>query len=345
MRWLSPNRLAARAAGARRRRADSAGTLAAGTALAVAVVACSGRPSGVPRRVLIPEGATLRAAADSLASHDVVDAPWLFRLYAGFAWHGADVKPGTYMLQRHLGWHAALDAVTRGKGLVHIVTIPEGWELREIEPLLERVLDMPADSLDVAVRDSELLARVGATGPTLEGFLFPDTYFFPDGVSARAAVGEMVHEFEREWRPQWDSAARSLGMSRTEVVTLASIIEKEARLPDERPLISAVYHNRMRRHMPLQADPTIQYALGHHVERITYKDLEIKSPYNTYRHRGLPPGPIGSPGVASLDAALAPAAVPYLYFVAAPDGHHEFRTTFAEHTAARHALRRQARQE
>ena len=184
------------------------------------------------------------------------------------------------------------------EGSVHIVTIPEGWELREIEPLLERVLDVPAESLEVAVRDSELLTRVGATGPTLEGFLFPDTYFFPDGVCARAAVGEMVHEFEREWRPQWDDAARSLGMSRTEAVTLASIIEKEARLADERPLISAVYHNRLRRHMPLQADPTIQYALGHHVERITYKDLEIKSPYNTYRHRGSPPGPIGSPGVA-----------------------------------------------
>jgi UPF0755 protein len=131
-------------------------------------------------------------------------------------------------------------------------------------------------------------------------------------------------------------------MSRNDAVTLASIIEKEARLADERPLISAVYHNRLGRHMPLQADPTVQFALGHHVDRVTFKELAIKSPYNTYRHPGLPPGPIGSPGAASLDAALEPAAVPYLYFVAAPDGHHEFRTTFAEHTAARHAIRRQA---
>jgi UPF0755 protein len=330
-------------AGAPRRRVACAAGAVVASLVAIAIVGCGGRPSGVPRRVVIPEGATLRVAAESLARAEVVDAPSLFRLYADFA-RDRPVKPGTYILQHHLGWHAALDAVTRGKGLVHIVTIPEGWAIREIEPLLERTLDIPAESIDAAVRDSALRERVGAARPTLEGFLFPDTYFFPDGVSARAAVGEMVHAFEREWRPQWDSVAQSLGMSRTEVVTLASIIEKEARLASERPLISAVYHNRLRRRMPLQADPTIQYALGHHVERVTYKDLEIKSPYNTYRHRGLPPGPIGSPGVASLDAALAPAAVPYLYFVAAPDGHHEFRTTFAEHTAARHALRHQAHQ-
>ena len=183
MRWPSPNRLAAgAAASARRRPADPACALAASTALALAIVACSGRPSGVPRRVLIPEGATLRAAADSLASHDVVDAPWLFRLYAGFAWHGADVKPGTYLLQRHSGWHAALDAVTRGKGLVHIVTIPEGWELREIDHYSAR----PGRAGRVARCRRprlQLLMRVGATGPTLEGFLFPDTYFFPDGAS------------------------------------------------------------------------------------------------------------------------------------------------------------------
>lgn len=334
-RQLSPPG-AARAAVARR-----AGLLLA-CAAAAGLAACNGPPSGVPRRVVIPAGATLHAAADSLARAQVIDAPRLFRLYAALERHDRDLKPGTYLLQRHMGWRAALDALTRGKGLVHTVTIPEGWELREIEPLLVRVLSVPPESVDVAVRDSALLDQVGSPGPTLEGYLFPDTYTFPSGTSARTAVTMMVHEFEREWRPQWDSAAQSFGMSRNDVVTLASIIEKEARRADERPLISAVYHNRLRRHMPLQADPTVQFALGHHVERVTYKDLTISSPYNTYRHRGLPPGPIGSPGVASLDAALTPAPVPYLYFVAAPDGHHEFRTTFAEHTAARHAIRRQA---
>jgi UPF0755 protein len=323
------------------RTATRAASLA--VALGFALAGCEG-PSGVPQRVVIPSGATLRSAADSLAHAGVIDAPRFFRIYASLERHDRNLKPGTYLLQRHLGWETALDALMRGKGLVRTLTIPEGWDVREIEPALARTLNVPTESVAVAVRDSALLARVGASGPTLEGYLFPDTYTFPDGTTARAAVAEMVREFDREWRPEWDSAAVALGMSRTDVVTLASIIEKEARLPQERPVISGVYHNRLRRKMPLQADPTVQYALGHHVERVTFKDLEIASPYNTYRHPGLPPGPIGSPGAASLDAAVMPAAVPYLYFIAAPDGHHEFRTTFAEHTAVRHELRRQATQ-
>jgi UPF0755 protein len=129
-------------------------------------------------------------------------------------------------------------------------------------------------------------------------------------------------------------------MSRHDVITLASIVEKEARLPEERAAISAVYHNRLKKGMLLQADPTVQYALGRHVERVLYKDLEIDSPYNTYRKPGLPPGPIASPGAASIEAALFPANVPYLFFVAHPDGHHEFRVTFAEHEKAVQEARR-----
>lgn len=129
-------------------------------------------------------------------------------------------------------------------------------------------------------------------------------------------------------------------MSRNDIVTLASIIEKEAVLPEERSVISAVYHNRLKRRMPLQADPTVQYALGLHRDRVYYRDLRVNSPYNTYKHAGLPPGPIASPGRASLEAALYPARVPYLYFVAMPDGHHEFRSNFADHAAAVRAAKR-----
>jgi UPF0755 protein len=310
--------------------------------LCAAATACGREPHGVPQRVVIAPGTTLRAAADSLARAGVIRDPWLFRIYASLKHHDRDVKAGTYLLQRDLPWSEALDALAHGMGLVHTVTIPEGWDLSEITPLLERALGAPPESIAAAVRDSDLLVRVGAPGPTLEGYLFPDTYFFPDGTTARAAVIEMVRAFEREWQPKWDDAREAAGMSRHDVVTLASIIEKEARLPDERPVISAVYHNRLRLGMPLQADPTIQYALGHHVDRVTFKDLSIASAYNTYRHAGLPPGPIGSPGAASLEAAVDPANVPYLYFVAAPDGHHEFRTTFAAHKEARHELRRQS---
>jgi UPF0755 protein len=144
----------------------------------------------------------------------------------------------------------------------------------------------------------------------------------------------MVYSFERRWKPEWDSSLVDLKINRNDLVTMASIVEREARLPEERPVIAAVYYNRLRKGMLLQADPTIQYALGHHVGRVLYKDLEIASPYNTYIHKGLPPGPVASPGVASLAAAANPANVPYLYFVASKDGHHEFRMTLEEHTSA-----------
>jgi UPF0755 protein len=323
---------------AARRAAVRLPALALAAAAAIAA-ACGGEPHGVPEHVVIPMGASFRAAAESLGRAGIVEWPRAFRVYASVTHRDRVLKAGTYLLQRGISWSQALDALTGGKGLVHTITIPEGWSLADMVPALSHALLVPPESIEAAARDTALLSRVGATSGTLEGFLFPDTYAFPDGTTARTAIGEMVHEFEREWKPQWDGERAALGMSRNEVVTLASIIEKEARLSEERPVISAVYHNRLRLGMPLQADPTIQYALGHHVGRVTFKDLDVVSPYNTYRHPGLPPGPIGSPGTASLDAAVTPAAVPYLYFVAAPDGHHEFRTTFAEHTEARQELR------
>ncbi|HYS70605.1 MAG TPA: endolytic transglycosylase MltG, partial [Gemmatimonadaceae bacterium] len=184
------------------------------------------------------------------------------------------------------------------------------------------------------VTDTALLARLDVPNKTLEGYLFPDTYAFPLGTTARQAVREMVYSFERRWRPEWDSSAVELKINRNDLVTMASIVEKEARVPEERPVIAAVYYNRLKRGMLLQADPTVQYALGHHVGRVLYKDLTIDSPYNTYVHKGLPPGPVASPGVASLAAAANPANVPYLYFVATRDGHHEFRMTLEQHTDA-----------
>lgn len=309
-------------------------------ALGGAALACG--PTGEPVRVVIPQGASFRTAADSLASAHVVASARLFRWYAAVTHHDRGIKPGTYLLRPNTGWSATLDALVRGEGLVDTVTIPEGWDVATITSALADALRVPAESVAAAVRDSALLAAVGAPAgtATLEGYLFPDTYTFPDGTSARVAIGTLVRGFEHAWQPPWDARGDSLGMTRHQVLTLASIVEKEARVPEERPIIAAVYENRLRLHMPLQADPTVQYAIGHHVDRVYYKDLDIDSPYNTYRHPGLPPGPIASPGAASIAAVLAPADVPYLYFVARPDGHHEFRTTFAEHAEARAALRR-----
>ena len=313
----------------------------AAAASLVTGLACGGASDGRPRRVTIPSGSSFAIAVDSLARAHVVSSPRLFRFYASARHRDRDLKAGTYVFQPGASWNDVLDALTRGKGLVHTVTIPEGFALSSIAALLGRALSVPPESIIVAASDSALRNRLDIPTPTLEGYLFPDTYSFADGTPPAEAVRMMVARFEKVWKPEWDARLQELAMSRHDIMTLASIVEKEARLAEERPVISAVYHNRLKRGMLLQADPTVQYALGRHVDRVLYKDLEVDSRYNTYKHVGLPPGPIASPGAASIEAALYPANVPYLYFVASPDGHHEFRQTFAEHTEARDQIRRE----
>ncbi|HEY6828374.1 MAG TPA: endolytic transglycosylase MltG [Gemmatimonadaceae bacterium] len=301
----------------------------------VASIAACGSGSGAPVRVTIPQGANLRVAADSLSRAGVVAYPRLFRIYASMRRGDRGIRAGTYMLRPHEGWGTVLDALRRGKGLVHVVTIPEGYAISQIAPLLATKLGQPEDSVAAAVSDSALLHQLDVPTKTLEGYLFPDTYIFPDGTGARAAVDMMVRRFEQVWKPEWTARLDTLHLSRNDVMALASIVEKEARLPEERPVIAAVYMNRLRDGIPLQADPTVQFALGKHVARVYYKDLDVESPYNTYKHKGLPPGPIASPGKPSIEAALYPANVPFIYFVAFPDGHHEFRRDLAGHEKAK----------
>ncbi|HEX2780978.1 MAG TPA: endolytic transglycosylase MltG, partial [Gemmatimonadaceae bacterium] len=226
-------------------------------------------------------------------------------------------------------------------GLIRTVTIPEGFAISDIAPLLARSLGVEEDSVLAAARDSTLRERLDVPTPTLEGYLFPDTYSFADGTTARSAVQTMVRRFEQVWDPAWNDRLQAMALSRHDIVTLASIVEKEAKLDAERPVIAAVYLNRLRTGMRLQADPTVQYARGEHATRLYYKDLRVDSPYNTYEHAGLPPGPIASPGKASLVAALFPASVSYRYFVAHPDGHHEFNVDYRAHERAVAQLRRE----
>jgi UPF0755 protein len=313
---------------------------AAAVAVVVLVAGCRGGGSG-QAKVVVPRGASLRVAADSLARAGVVQNATAFRVYAMFRKRGRSIRAGTYVLKRGLGWGEVLDDLQGGKGLAHSITIPEGWSLSQIEPQLARVLGAPADSVHAAMRDTALLHELDIPTATLEGYLFPDTYLFPDGTTPRAAVRAMVARFEQVWRPEWDTQLQKLAMSRNDVMALAAIVEKEARRPEERPVIAAVYMNRVKSGMLLQADPTVQYALGRHVARVMYKDLEIDSPYNTYRNKGLPPGPIASPGKPSIVAALFPANVPYKFFVAHPDGHHEFTNDFRAHGIAVKAARRE----
>jgi len=298
------------------------------------LAACGQKPYGASTRVIIPRGASFAEAADSLSRANLVGWRKMFRLYARVTGGDRHIKPGTYLLRHGTPWKDIISALHGGHGLVNTITIPEGYTISQIAPLLAKTLKVPIESVQAAVRDTALLARLDVPNPTLEGYLFPDTYAFPLGTSAGQAVHEMVYDFERRWKPDWDAKASDLKINRNDLVTMASIVEREARVPEERPVIAAVYYNRLRKGMLLQADPTVQYALGHHVGRVLYKDLAVASPYNTYIHKGLPPGPVASPGVASLAAAANPANVPYLYFVASRDGHHEFRMTLQEHTSA-----------
>jgi UPF0755 protein len=313
--------------------------------LLLALLTACGGGSGARERVRIPNGASLRAVADSLQAHGVITSASAFRMWAASGGRDRAIKPGTYELARGAEWSDILDVLVSGKGVSSIVTIPEGWGIRAITPVLAKALDVPVESVTVAVSDSALRAALRVPTPTLEGYLFPATYEFPLGTTAREAVTAMVRRFEKAWKPEWDPQIAKLKRSRHEIVTMAAIVETEARVATERPTIAGVYWNRVKKGMRLQADPTVQYALGEHVERVLYKHLEVQSPYNTYQVAGLPPGPIASPGAASLAAAVAPAEVPFLYFVAHPDGHHEFRRTFAEHEDAIRFVKRVAREQ
>lgn len=339
MRWVSSRHATSNRA--RPTRVVCAALVCAGVALAAA---CGHDANAPIARVVIPPGSSLRAATDSLAHAGVVKWPLAFRTYAALGGRDREIRAGEYRFPRGASWSRILHDLTTGQGIEKRLTIPEGFAIRDMGPLFAHTLGTPAESLDVAVRDSALRAELHDPAVTLEGYLFPDTYQFPWGTPARVAVGEMVHRFEEVWRPEWDERVAELGLTRHELLTLASIVEEEARVDSERAVIAAVYYNRLRRGMPLQADPTVLYALGEHRDRVLYRDLDVDSPYNTYRHAGLPPGPISSPGRASIEAALFPASVPYLYFVALPDGHHEFSTTFREHQNARRTARRAAAQ-
>jgi UPF0755 protein len=299
-------------------------------------------PSGRPVRVVIPRGASFRVAADSLSARGIIGSAGALRLWAKLRGRDRAIKPGTYEFTPGQSFASLVGALESGEGVVRVMVLVEGWELRQIVPQLARVLEVPRDSVEAAVRDTALLHRLDVPTPTLEGYLFPATYSFAEGTTPRAAVAQMVARFEAAWKPEWNARLQALAMSRHDAVTLASIVEEEARRPEERPVIAAVYLNRLKKGMRLQADPTVQYALPRHTARVLYRDLEIDSPYNTYRRTGLPPGPIGSPGAPSMEATLHPANVPFLFFVAHPDGHHEFRTTFAEHEQAIRDVRRLA---
>lgn len=241
---------------------------------------------------------------------------------------------GLYRFELPMAPRKVLDQMVLGRGVFHRITVPEGLTQRDIAELLEKEGLVKGENFLKAASDPEILSQLGIEAKQVEGYLFPDTYYFPASATEKDIVVAMVEHFKESYSPLMEQQAGALGLERHEVVTLASLVEKEVGLEAERPLVSAVFHNRLRGGIPLQSDPTVIYGLKEFTGNLTRKDLRRPSPYNTYLNRGLPPGPICNPGLSSLQAALLPAEVTYLYFVSKNDGTHFFSKTIREHNQA-----------
>ena len=310
--------------------------------LVLALSACGGSPSGDPVRFTVPEGSGLSTVVDTLAAREIVGWPTGFKLFARVRGATTQIKPGVYEVRRGTGWGEILDKLVSGDVIQVTLTVPEGWTSMQIAERIAKTFNANADSVETILLDTAFARRLGVPGPTLEGYLYPATYNLPITTRPRDVAAALVRRYQEVWTPAMRARADSLGMSEREVVTLASIVEKEAKQWSERDTIAAVYHNRLRIGMPLQADPTVQYALGAHQSRLLYSHIrDVRDhPYNTYTNRGLPPGPIASPSEGTIEAVLAPANVPFLYFVADPTGSHVFTRSLAEHNAAKRRVQR-----
>jgi UPF0755 protein len=307
------------------------------------VVACSAPPPPPPRvTVTIPPGATLDAAIDSLSAHDVIRNPARFRWYARLRGLGSSLKTGVYLLPQDAPWSDVVATLKRGHGVEVRWTVREGLMLSEVAELAAEQLGIRRDSMIAAAADPALRRELGLpeTATSVEGYLFPTTYVVGVHITARELVRVMTREFLAQWQPDWTPRLATERMTRHQVVTLASIVEAEVRYDPDRPYVSAVYRNRLARGMKLEADPTVIYAHGRRLKRVWEKNLAIRSRYNTYLYPGLPPGPICQPGRASMAAVLDPAPIPFLFFVAQPDGKHIFSVTYADHQAAIRAVKR-----
>jgi len=306
--------------------------LAIAAAAALLLVLLLAFVPGAPVRVEIPERLSARQTAELLGEKRVVASVPLFRLLLKVTRFDRHLKPGSYTLRVHEWPTTVVRKLTLGLTDDVKIVIPEGWRASQIAERL--AADGVADANDFTA-----YARLRK----LEGRLFPSTYHFPPGYGADRAAQRMTEAFDREIGAAYAAASPKPALTLDEALIVASIVEREAVLPQERPIIAAVYLNRLRKRMLLQADPTVQYALGFWKKGLTRDDLKVPSPYNTYVRQGLPPGPICSPGLGSFAAALKPADTRALYFVADAKGGHVFSETNEEHAEARRQYKRELR--
>ena len=310
-----------------------------------------GQPTGqrALQIVHIPPGTSARRIGEVLEERGVIHSARMFEWTV--RWHNLAhrLEAGTYHLSGAKTTSGVVQDLLKAPIETHRVTIPEGLTRHEIAGLLQRQSVIDSARFTTLTEDPDFIRRLDINAPTLEGYLFPETYFFDVETTPEEVIRLMVAQFHEVFADSLYARLDTLGLAFHQVVILASIVEREAMVAEERPIISAVFQRRLKLNRRLESCATVEYALGTHKKRLTRADLQVKSPFNTYRHRGLPPGPIGNPGRESILATLYPAGTDYLYFVARGDGHHIFSHTNVEHERAKRALklasRKRARQQ
>ncbi len=305
-------------------------------------------PKSSPEKILyeIERGEGAKSLAEHLKEEGILQKKRAFLLGHFLFYSQKTIKAGEYIFDLPLSIQKILHIITNGKILLHAATIPEGLTLMEIADHLESLGFSERQAFMKASEDTTAISVIDSEARDLEGYLFPETYFFPKGVTTEKIVSSMTTQFKDTFSEEWTRRSDEIGLTIREIVILASLIEKETSLPDERPLVSAVFHNRLKKQMKLDCDPTIIYALkqdGQFKDRLRTKDLRLDSPYNTYLYRGLPPGPIANPGKDSIAAALYPADKDFLFFVSKNDGSHHFSRSFREHQNAVNKFQRNKR--
>jgi UPF0755 protein len=297
-----------------------------------------------PKEVVmeVPVGMSVPALSELLHGQGLVRSAGKFRWLVRFKGAARQIKAGEYQLSTGLRPGELLNKIIRGEVRLHQITFPEGYTLKQMAELLEASNVVNAESFIATANNPHFVHSLGIPATSLEGYIFPDTYRFERKLPVETVLRSFVTMFNQHFGPVQEKQARELGFTRHQVVILASVVEKETAVAEERPLIAGVFLNRLRKRVRLQSDPTVIYGLRNFDGNLTRAHLQQDTPYNTYTRRGLPVGPICNPGAASIQAVLNPTSTSYLYFVAKKDGTHHFSNTLVEHNAAvlRHQKRR-----
>lgn len=287
-----------------------------------------------PTEVRVEPGDSFATVTRKLREQQVISNGLFFSLWARFNGSEKKIHQGLYRFESSVAPWEVLERLVTGKGIFHSVTIPEGLTIKEIAELLDKMQIADREKFLAAAADPSLLGALGLGDRGLEGYLFPSTYHFTPATPERDIIMAMAEQFRKSSQPLLAKAGSTVKLSTHELLTLASIVEKETGVEAERGPVAAVFYNRLKRQMPLQSDPTVIYGLKNFDGNLTKKDLRDDNPYNTYRIRALPPGPICNPSLSSIKAVLNPPDVPYLYFVSKNDGTHTFSATIEEHNQA-----------